>query len=419
MCTSNAAEISSRLDLFAVGEWRTLWMGTAASTASPDTTPHSSVPSDRDRPIPLRQRANRASNLIRAGELSRAAMALKSIFGWMGLTQDTKESLLSKHPPDGPLTEEAKETMNNLSPATEDPFSKRHVNEVITHSRRKALGDLSGWRTDHLRALVPFGITDIIWPLLMAAFHGDPCFKQGSRRLYGGRDIALAKPTPGVRPIAAQNVIIKVTGAAYLRSHKTALRQKFLPLQYAVATSCGTERVAFNLRRCLEARPGYALLRLDVTNAFNAINRTRVLAGLLELGLEDAVPFVSASYGSEKCIPFVDANGTEFCVESLSGTTQGESMATLFFCAGLQRILKETSKQFPEATIVAYADDIFILAPLKLESINESEPVCILDVWRKLVQVSALLDSNDIFHPGKTQLYYKGDDDEAVDDLMT
>ena len=113
------------------------------------------------------------------------------------------------------------------------------------------------------------------------------------------RLIAQAKPTDprSHRPIAIGEVFLRMA-TSYLCSDLTPEIARILsPLNYGVGISGGCEIVSHRLHDAL--RRGHAVLKCDISNAFNTMHRAAMLSALYShRSLQKLWPLASACYGS-------------------------------------------------------------------------------------------------------------------------
>ena len=207
----------------------------------------------------------------------------------------------------------------------------------------------------------------------------------------GGRLIALAKdgdvPTGlasqrKLRPIAIGSVLARAVSmvaahqfrlrfAAYLQppppgSHLPTRQPDGSPWPAQVGVACGSglEFVAHSVRAILDEHPDWVDCALDCTNAFNSIHRRAFMSVVAERfpGLWD---WVSALYGAPAEL-YVRRAGSDAPAVVLSrcGTRQGDPLGAQLFALGLHPVLLAISSLLGDrGVVVAYADDVHILAP--------------------------------------------------------
>ena len=90
--------------------------------------------------------------------------------------------------------------------------------------------------------------------------------------------IALRKSTNTVRPIAIGEVLRRLTAKAISLQKKKDFSEFFSSIQHGVSTKCGTELLANHVQLLLESHTEWIMLKTDVANAFNSLDRRQMLA---------------------------------------------------------------------------------------------------------------------------------------------
>eukprot|EP00973_Karenia_brevis_P054864 7627837-Karenia_brevis.AAC.1 len=99
---------------------------------------------------------------------------------------------------------------------------------------------------------------------------------------------ASAADAPDVRPIGVGECIRRAINSALMADMKQSCATHFWPQQMAIGVPSGITMVVFGVRALLELHPEWAVVRLDLRNAYNEIKRASVLRRL------DASPHLRA-----------------------------------------------------------------------------------------------------------------------------
>jgi hypothetical protein len=140
-----------------------------------------------------------------------------------------------------------------------------------------------------------------------------------------------------------------------------------LPTQLAVNTRGGTEILARFSQAFFDAHTSNAIGGLDIRNAFNTLRRGGILEGIREFCPQLCKLFHLCYSGQAEL--WNSAGDTVGSSET--GVRQGDPLAFLFYCCGLQRHLLRLKGVFAEhcggreCHLLAYADDIHLFGPVE------------------------------------------------------
>ena len=103
--------------------------------------------------------------------------------------------------------------------------------------------------------------------------------------LAGGSITALNKSKPGslldVRPIAVGESLSHLTSKCLCAVVKGKAAEFFKPYQFGVVCSNGAEKIAHDLRACVNKHwldDDFVILKVDMKNAFNMVSRGAILS---------------------------------------------------------------------------------------------------------------------------------------------
>ena len=109
----------------------------------------------------------------------------------------------------------------------------------------------------------------------------DPEFVPQELRPYffGAKLTALVKgdDKKGVRPIAVGTIFRKTISSAIAATIKPTLPKYFSPVQFGVGFAGGTENPVHGIRLLNKLHPEWTIVSLDLTNAFNTVDRNTFL----------------------------------------------------------------------------------------------------------------------------------------------
>ena len=149
---------------------------------------------------------------------------------------------------------------------------------------------------------------------------------------------------PTYRPIGVGETIFRLLGRTVLAKIGKDIGKKIAPHQLAVGIPGGVE-IAASIAGMLEAinesqpaeDPPFAMLSIDIRNAFNSIRRSYVLQGLRNY-CPSLIPFFSVVYGEAVNLRWSDGS---VIGKASTGVIQGDPLSTFYFALGIQPLLIE------------------------------------------------------------------------------
>ena len=260
----------------------------------------------------------------------------------------------------------ARKSYHTAFEASDQPFPslqppvKVHVDpddvlrEVQNFPKGSAAG-LSGLRPQHLKDCLLSKSSTSNRRLLLAITEmcndilaGD-CAEEARPILFGARLISLKKKDGGLRPIAIGDVFRRL--AAKLAVHKLQPRvSRYLsPSQLGCGVPGGIEVAVHSARYSLmNAKEDSVFIKLDISNAFNTIDRRHVANCLKEVAPE-MLPFFQLSYSKPSKLVY----GAD-TILSTSGLQQGAPDAPIEFSIGIHKFVQAINSKLK----LAYLDDI-------------------------------------------------------------
>ncbi|CAK1600196.1 unnamed protein product [Parnassius mnemosyne] len=217
---------------------------------------------------------------IHDGDLKGATRLLFSNDTLAPDTPETKAALQSKHPP-GPSTPIF------VDPPSDPPgclhATVRDVLTALASFPKGSASGLDGISPQHLIDLTSYGsgvageqLTTSLTKLVNLMLMGDVC-PDVTPLIYGANLIALTKKDGGVRPIAVGSTFRRLAAKICVRLTRTKLQALFEPVQVGFGTRGGCEAAVHAVRTFLKSDSCEVLLKLDLKNAFNSVNRDTLL----------------------------------------------------------------------------------------------------------------------------------------------
>ena len=143
---------------------------------------------------------------------------------------------------------------------------------------------------------------------------------------------ATPEDVPDVRPIGVGECLRKAMRSAVVVQHKPLLGEHLWPQQVALGVPAGLSILIFGVRFLLEAHPDWAVVRLDLRNAFNEIKRKVLVERLAGTEhLRALVPILWATCSPESEVFLPGPAGLEKAdFQSAEGGQQGDGLSSAF-----------------------------------------------------------------------------------------
>ena len=166
------------------------------------------------------------------------------------------------------------------------------------------------------RLLIPYWRTSQTWSTSCCRVKCRSSFEQP---LFGGSITAITKKGGGVRPIAVGYTWRRLTRKVACRLVSARAAALLAPRQLGFGVTSGTEAAVHACRWYVENMPqGHVFVKIDVTNAFNTLQRDVILE-TVERYLHELLPYASASFSGDSDLQFGD-----FSLQSQEGAQQGD-----------------------------------------------------------------------------------------------
>jgi hypothetical protein len=302
--------------------------------------------------------AKRAQHHVRQGHLRKAAQVLHSTATMADLRQpEVQAALRALHPglPEG--------CEIPLLPA-HSPLMILEDDDVMAQLLRRtdngSASGPSGWGGNMISSLAESDVCRAgIIALLKDIINGN-LPDRARQLLLACRAVAMAKPTGGYRPIAVGEMFYRLAGVIVVRKVTDAAATLLAPHQYGVGVLSGAEKILHSLQHTLTDKSAkLALLKVDISNAFNACDRARVLRELY------ATPQLSPMF---RIADFAYAVPSELLLQrcegqsisSDNGVRQGDPLSAVLFCLYMRPILAQVSAQV-DVQLYGFFDDINVV----------------------------------------------------------
>jgi hypothetical protein len=133
--------------------------------------------------------------------------------------------------------------------------------------------------------------------------------------------------------------------------------------QYGVGIKAGAETM-FRVAEVYQARyPKRVTVKVDAANGYNALKRSKIWNGVVELKMPNLERYMATFYGGESLV--VDGAGL-FQLLQVMGVDQGDPLGPLLFAIGIWHLCREVVEQNPNISFSFFIDDLIMLG----EAIN-------------------------------------------------
>ena len=206
-------------------------------------------------------------------------------------------------------------------------------------------------------------LLDALEEFVSAALVGD-LPPEAAEFICGARLIALRKPgsNTAVRPIAVGETLRRIVGKYVMRSAavRTAV-EGMLPQQCGVLVRGACEAVGMGLQswvRQRESDPDWAILQVDVKNAFNSLSRKAILNSV-NVQAPELMAWARYMYARHSLL-FLEGEP----LASANGVQQGDPLGPLLFSMGWNSVIQALP---PELSLnLWYLDDGHLIGPLSV-----------------------------------------------------
>jgi hypothetical protein len=208
------------------------------------------------------------------------------------------------------------------------------------------------------------------------------------------RAVLIPKKAGGWRPLSIGDAWYRFVGQVAMSVVGNSVGDKLSPIQLGCGVSSGCEIAGRCGQVILDSHEDVVLISLDLTNAYHKLARNIMLDGVL-MHEPRLAKMCSWAYGQSS--PLFLSDGQKVG-ENKTGCRQGDPLASLFFCAGIQdallriqtlikqRVEDEEATDTPHG-IIAFMDDILVFIKRSLANRIAGEIMGILTECRMEVNI--------------------------------
>jgi hypothetical protein len=345
--------------------------------------------------------AKRAKHLVAKGHMKKASQALHSTATMADLTlPSTRQQMEDLHPslPAGSILPPLPANSHEII-LEDDEQMKR----VIRSSNNGSASGPSGWGGNMLSSLVEAPICRAgIIALLKDIINGN-IPDQARQYLLASRLVGLNKEEgrSGARPIAIGELFYRLAGIVAVRNVVAAAAKLLSPHQYGVGVASGAERIVHSLQHTLSDKSTkLAVLKVDISNAFNSCDRARMLSELYATPQLNQL-FRVADFGYSVPSQLLLQRCEGDYILSSNGVRQGDPLSSLLFCVYMRSVYARVAAR-AKVTLYGFIDDLHVVGT----------PA---EVMKALAALQALLPEVKLqFNTAKSHFAYFHDDAEPL-----
>lgn len=291
-----------------------------------------------------RQRNDRATAMVQENLFSKACSALTNEPP-AEVTREVVNEMRSKHPTARAEDRVRMSTLRHVSSAAAGQVDEDLVKKAIKDFPRGSSGGPSGLKPQHLKDALVAGWADEVarqatsLTNLLARGQAPLAVQQW---LCGASLAALPKKTGGLRPVAVGDTWRRLTAKCLMSVYGNDLREFLEPIQVGVGTKGGCEATVHTVRQWLcrnAVHKNKVLVTMDLSNAFNCIDRSAVLDSIRRVTPELA-PWVDFCYAHDSNLLL----GSEKLV-SARGVQQGDPLGPALFAVAIQSAIAAAKRQ--------------------------------------------------------------------------
>jgi len=183
--------------------------------------------------------------------------------------------------------------------------------------------------------------------------------------LTSQRGIALDKGDGTPRPLGIMEALTRLASGTLTRMNRAVLAGCLHAHDYGMLPS-GVEAAAMAVRLHAHINPQHVVIKTDIKNAFNAINRASIVVAVKKHPqLLPLHAMINTLYGDSSTVTYERRDDSPVVMDAEEGVVQGEPMASALFEITYSDILAPLRARAAETgcVIITIHDDTYIVGP--------------------------------------------------------
>ena len=275
--------------------------------------------------------SRRVCQLAAVGALSKACKVLCSR-GVASDTPETRDKLIRLFPTLAqPVT---------ITTSQRGTYDSAEIRSVVERMPSSLAPGPSGLRSDYFKAVLKLPDKPVVEHFLHSLCEFVNVAVSGSLPaaiqpyLCGGKVIPCNKKDRGIRPIVLGDLLRNLVSTCVLRDSGDMLRSGLHGDQFGVRSAgLGMQAAVFKAQHMAKSMNGKVILKIDLKNAFNTINRSRCASAWATCD-HDSAAWVSWCLSQPSNVLF-----NSQVLSCTNGVQQGEPLSPLFFALGINDVI--------------------------------------------------------------------------------